>query len=438
MNDSRNIGASSMVNRPFYYGWVIVFVAALGMFFSGPGQTFTISVFINVYMDTFGWSSTLISTMYLFATLLSGMLLFFMGRYIDLYGQRKMLIIIALGLAVACLINSFLIGPVMLFFGFFLLRFFGQGGMTLIPNTLVPQWFIKKRGRAMAFLSVGAVSASASFPPINVWLIDNWGWENAWRFWAVLLSVVFVPLVIWLVRNKPEDIGLLPDGQTSQPDLSENVSKYHSTASDHAQFEEENWTLKEARGSRTFWLLLFCVSIPSMVGTGIVFHIVSLLDGIGISRSAAAFVLTIVAVVTFPMSFVAGIIVEKVKVHIVFAGVFVGYLVAMIILMSAQSWWMIVAFGMALGVTMGFQVICMGIVWPNYFGRKHLGSIKGVSMTTVVIGSAFGPLPFSLVYDWYGTYSPAIIIMMVFAFLGLLAALASPKPIKEKQAADMG
>jgi len=115
------------VQTPFFYGWVIVLIAALGMFFSGPGQTFTMSVFIDAYIRDFGWSRSLISSLYSFATLLSGLILFSVGRLVDRYGQRIMMTAVAALLGLACLWNSFITGPIMLFIGFFMLRLFGQG-----------------------------------------------------------------------------------------------------------------------------------------------------------------------------------------------------------------------------------------------------------------------------------------------------------------------
>lgn len=380
-----------------YYGWVIVFMGALGLFFSGPGQTFAISVFVDVYLEHFGWSSTLISSMYLAATLLSGSLLFVLGRLVDRYGQRRMTAVVGILLAVACLFNSFIMGPVMLFIGFFMLRLFGQGAMTLLPNTLVPQWFIVKRGRAMAFMAIGIFASSALTPPLNAWFIDMWGWPVAWRIWFALLLFVFVPLAIVLIRNKPEDVGLLPDNAIKfQPKHEKNVSQV---------LPEQNWTVKEAIRTRAFWFLLYGVAVPALVSTGLVFHLVSILGEVGVSRAGSALILSIMAVVSFIFSLIAGVIVERVKVHIVFASVMLGYIIILILMILTNSFMMAVIFGVVKGIVMGFQVICIGVIWPNYFGRKHLGSIKGLVMTSTVIGSGLGPLPLAMAFDAMGNMS---------------------------------
>jgi MFS family permease len=109
---------------PFYYGWVIVAVSGLGIFFSSPGQTYSISMFINEYIRAFGWSRTFVSLLYSAATMLSGLLLFFMGRVIDRYGGRRMSMGVGVLLALTCFWNSLVATPVMLFIGFF----FSRGG----------------------------------------------------------------------------------------------------------------------------------------------------------------------------------------------------------------------------------------------------------------------------------------------------------------------
>lgn len=92
---------------------------------------------------------------------------------------------------------------------------------------------------------------------------------------------------------------------------------------------------------------------------------------------------------------------------------------------------MAVLFGITRGIVGGFEVISLGIIWPNYFGRKHLGSIKGLAMSMMVIGSAFGPLPFALAYDWFGGYTQILLVMAVFPLLGMIASFTSPAPEKE-------
>ncbi len=416
---------SQQMKRPrLYYGWLIVFVSAVGIFFSGPGQTYGISVFIDSYINDFGWSRSLVSGIYSSATLLSGLLLFVVGRSVDRFGQRKMAVSVGVLLAAACVWNSFAAGPIMIFFGFFMIRLFGQGSMTLIPNTLVPQWFIRKRGRALSMMAIGGFLSSAAFPPLNAWLIHSFGWQSAWRVLAVLLCIVFVPLAYFIIRNKPEDIGLLPDNDVI-PEADAIDGQPLS-----APVSEVNWTVKEAMRTRAFWLILFCVSLPALINTGLTFHLISIFKSHGLKATTAALILSLMAVIGFPVSFVAGFLLEKIQVHKVLAISFIGQMIFLVVLIRMSNISEAILFGVIWGAINGFERITLNIVWPNYFGRKHLGSIKGIAMTTMVIGSAFGPLPFGIAFDYFHSYYQILLIMMIFPVLGFFAAITSPPPEK--------
>lgn len=352
----------------FYYGWIIVCIAALGMFFSGPGQTFTISVFIDPYIQEFGWSRSQVSGTYSAATLSAGLLLFVIGRMADRFGLRATIVTVASLLGVACLWNSMIANLAMLFVGFFMIRLFGQGSMPMLSQTLVPQWFIKRRGRALSFTMIGIAISSASLPPLNTWLIETWGWPAAWRFWALLLLFFFVPLAYVFVRNRPEDIGLLPDAE---------VKKKTAEANDEASDKKENWTLKEAKKTSAFWLMLFCVAVPALVNTAVIFHFVSIFAENGLSKGLSALVLSIMAIVAFPCTFIAGFMVERLQVNRVFAFAFFLQCLVLALLLFCDNAFMAVLFGIIRGVVQGIESICMGIIWPDYFGRRPSGFHQG-------------------------------------------------------------
>ncbi|WP_333489750.1 MFS transporter [Alkalihalobacillus sp. CinArs1] len=419
---------SSKQSSPFFYGWLIVAAAALGVFFSGPGQTYGVSVFINHYISDFGWSRSLVSGIYSSATLAAGLLLFIIGRMVDKFGQRRMMLTIGSLLAVACLWNSFVIGPVMLFIGFFMLRLFGQGSMTLVPNTLVPQWFILKRGRALSFMAIGGFLSSAIFPPLNTWLINSFGWENAWRILGAAIVIIFLPVVFFLIRNKPEDIGLLPDNAVSKKRLAKR--KEEKMGEEDEEGFETNWTVKEAMRTRAFWLILFCVSIPALVNTGLTFHLFSILGEQGVPDQTAALILSIMAIVGFPVTMASGFILERVNVHIVLGLSFIGQMVFILLLTQVDTYVLAIVFGVLWGVIGGIERITLNIIWPDYFGRENLGSIKGIATTTMVIGSAFGPLPFGVAYDTFGGYTEILLLILIFPILGTVAAFLSPPPKK--------
>ncbi|MFD1037077.1 MFS transporter [Virgibacillus byunsanensis] len=408
-----------------YYGWVIVFIAGLGVFFSGPGQTYSNSIFINEYINDFGWSRSEVSSLYSVATLIAGFGMMFVGRYIDKFGQRFMMVLVGILFAAALFFNSIVSSMWMLGIGFFLIRLLGQGSMPLIPNTLVAQWFIKKRGTALSIKTMGSFASASLFPIINIWLINTWSWEVAWRFWGVMVLVIFVPIAYFGVRNKPEDMGLVPDGKEGKRknDPEPKLATVIPAA-------EEDWTLKEAKKTKAFWAILLCVSIPAMVNTGITFHIVSIFSENGLSPATGALVLSLMAFVGIPMSFVSGYITEKIQTNYVLMFIFMVEMALLLLLLVATNFWIAILIGVIWGVGNGFERIGLNIIWPNYFGRKYIGSINGVGVTMGVIGSAFGPLPFGVGFDLFHSYTPILLFTLIFPVIGLVSAWVAKKPVK--------
>jgi MFS family permease len=418
---------SKKKSHSFYYGWVIVVIAGLGSFFSGPGQTYSNSVFIDEYIKTFGWTRSEISSLYSIATLCSGMLMIFMGRLVDKLGQRTMMVTVSLILGLACFFNSFVVNTWMMAIGFFLIRLFGQGSMTLIPNTLVPQWFILKRGRAMSFMALGGVASAAIFPVANAWLIKTTSWQTTWQIWGVLLIVLFAPLAFFVVRNRPEDIGLHPDGKSS---ITHKTINHRDQTINNVN--ENDWTLQEAMRTKTFWAVLICVGIPALVNTGITFHLLSIFGQNQLSPQLAATVLSLMAVIGFPISFISGFILERVRTNMLLIVVFVLEVVILFTLTNVNSVTLGVLFGILWGIGGGIERITLNIVWSNYFGRKYLGSITGVAMMVMVIGSACGPLPLGIGFDKFHSYNESLLLLMIFPIIGIISAIMAKKPEKQE------
>lgn len=404
-----------------YYGWIMVIIAGIGVFFSGPGQTYGVSSFTSSYIHDLHMTRTQVSSLYSIATLVSGFTLFLVGRFLDKWGLRIMMTVAVIGLGVATLWSSFVGGSVMLVISFYLIRLFGQGSLTLMPSTLVSQWFIRYRGRALAFMSVGSLIGASAVPLINNALISAWGWHVAWRFWTVVLIILFAPLVVWLVRSKPEAVGLYPDGIMAQMDT---VGKPKVTS------QEESYTVSEAMRTMAFWLLLFCAFVPAMVNTGVTFNIYSVLGTEGISRGETVAVLGIVPLIGFVCTFTSGFLLERIQVRYLIALSFVLELIQMLAIVLIHASWMIVLFAVFWGLSQGLQNIAINISFANYYGRTYLGSINSLLMVATVVGSAFGPLPFGYGFDHFHSYQPILIIMTLFPIVAGVFAILAKQPHK--------
>ncbi|ERJ12888.1 MFS transporter [Haloplasma contractile] len=409
-------------NRNKNYGWVIIMLAATSFFFSAPGQSYSISIFMEIYIEKFNLSSTELSSYYSIATILSGSLLWIMGRNVDRFGQRKMFVIAGVMLAVATLFNSFNTNIVMIFIGFFMLRYFGQGSLTLIPNSLVPQWYEKHRSFAISIAICGGLVASLVVPILNVWLIDLVGWRMAWRVWSLALVLVFVPLMWKFVINKPEEIGALPDGRTT---VTEDELKVELQA-----MEKESWELGEAMRTKEFWFIGIISMLVPMISTGLAIHNYSIMELRGMNKEQSAVILGLIAIPGFFIPFIARLVIDRFKPKYLVIISLLIMAIDMLYMLRVNSFWSAAIFILIYGFAMRIQATTISVIWPKYFGRKYLGSIRGAATVFMVIGSALGPIPFSLSLDLTGNYRMIFIIMASICIVSVLLALSVTNPKK--------
>ncbi len=415
----------------FHPGWIILGVAAAGIFMSAPGQSYSVAVFIDPMLADLGLLRTEYSTAYLVATLLGGLMLPWMGRLIDTHGARRTLPIVALLLGVACLWMGTIRHVAALYFGFSMIRCLGQGSLTLISTWLVGEWFERRRGLAMGLVGLGGTLSVMSFPQINDQLILHFGWRNAWMILAVAVWIVLVVPGIVLVRDRPEDLGLLPDGD-SPSDLRQRRTDRVALEFERGPLPavRESWTVGEACRTPTFWRLLAVVSTCSMIGTGLVFHQVSLLGEQGVARTDALRLLAFQAVVGTVTSVVAGYLTDRLQARYLLAASMLFLTLALALLLVMPSPAFAVAYSCLLGLQGGIIRSTGTAVWINYYGRLYQGAVRGFAMSIMVIAAAFGPLPLALAKDHFGDYKFALGCFLILPMIAAISVRSASPPVK--------
>ncbi len=417
-------GRLSIAGRvPFFYGWVILVVSALAIFVSGPGQTYSVSIFVDHIISDMGWSRTMVSGLYTAGSFTAGVVMIFMGRLLDKYGARIMMTSVCILFGFAAIWMSQVDHLLKLYAGFAFIRILGQGSLTLIPTTLIALWFVRRRGKATAIGSLGGALSGAAFPILIHILITNTGWRNAWLVLAFIIWLTLLLPAFLLVRRSPESVGILPDGQSSSPEEQVENSKPKI-------IHESNLSLGEALRTRTFWLLIFAGSSQPLIGTALTFHQVSLLASKGISSVTAASVFGVIAPMQILGTFAAGFMTDRFSNrHLLTLGQ--GFLAAtMLFTFLISSTWQAFFYGAMIGMSGGFIMTVSTVIWPNYYGRLHLGSIRGAATASMVGFAALGPLPFGWIYDLTGSYSLAILVFLVLPVSCAIAALLAHPPHK--------
>lgn len=411
---------------PFYYGWVIVVLGGMSVMASGPGQTYGVAVFIDPMIDDLGWSRTLVSTLYTVGSLCSAAAIFAIGWSLDRWGARTVVVSATVGLSLTAVWMSRVASPVGLFAGFAGLRVFGQGALNMSGSTVVAVWFVRRRGLVVALaVGIGWMVSMAFLPPLSHWFIDLYGWRGAWVAIALLVSGVMLVPAALLLRRTPESVGLLPDG--ARPQALESAAP--GAPEPQGAVAEVHWTLREALRTRAFWFISFAASAYSFIGTALMFHQVSLLGERGISSGVAASIFTVMAAASFVGNFGAGYLNDRLpnRYQLVLSQLAIAA-VLLLLLFGMTATWHAFMYGVLLGLSSGISLNTGSVIYANYYGRRHLGSIRGVSGIGAMAMSAIGPMPLGAIFDAAGSYAPGLWLFLGFVPFTVAAALLSTPP----------
>ncbi len=407
------VGAS-----PIYYGWVVLFVAIIGIIATSPGQSFTVSLFIDSFIEDFGLSRTVVSALFSTGTFIGSLSLTFVGRMIDKHGNRKMAVIIAALFSTVLILFSFVNGPITLLFGFLGIRMLGQGSLGLVNTTVIVEWFKRLRGRVMSIVFVSFALFQWAYVPFMQRQLEVIDWRTMWVYLGIAVATVTIPLAWIFMRNTPEEHGLLPDG--------DDIRK--KKKNDELELLEDNWTLAEVLKNPTFWTFVFGRIISPAWGTGLILHQVSIFAELGHSARVAAETYATITIMTALFSLIFGVLVDRLRPGVVMA-LQLGALIASMILATQMTTPILLwVYAFSFGVMMGGGGVFDGAVWVNLFGRKHQGAIRGFVSTSLVTGTAIGPILFGLSLDVMGSYSPVLWLGVILAAIGLVGALIVPLP----------
>lgn len=391
------------------------------VFSSAPGQSYVFSIFIDSIIEDTGLSRPGISALYMASTGMSAVLVAIVSRLADRYGPRAMLVAIGLGFGGACFGMATATNIVLFYIAFASLRALGQGSLTINSILLVNQWFVSRRGRAIALMGLGAVLSNAIFPPFARFLIDDFGWREAYAVVGVVAIVLIVPVALLVVRNRPEDAGLFPDGST-EPPISETRRALSGAPRNTRVFS-----------SLSFWLLALSLGTPGLVSTALVFHQTDIFAEKGLSATLAAGVFVIFAGSSAVSSLLAGFVVDRTGPKILYAFSMAALLVSLVLAVSIDSVFMAVVYVLMMGVSGGAHHIVQGVIWAHYYGRHRLGRVQGSAMTINFCASANGPFPLAVFHDLSGSYTLGMVVMMALPVLSV-AALIKARPAEPEQA----
>jgi MFS family permease len=418
--------ALKISGRDGFYGWAnlgVMFVFNIVIF------CFVLNAFgfcLPFWVKEFGWSRGTISGAQTVSLVLTGLAAPMVGIFLMKHGARKAMVIGNVLTAAALLMMAFQthIWELYLWSGIIMGLGMSIGGM-LAMMTVTNNWFIMKRSVAMA-ISMGSMGLNIVIGPLLMSMINRVGWRKSYIFIAVI-TLVFCALVPGLlVKNKPEDIGQVPDGPVSQKD---NQSKARKDLYKNLYKTSVDFTAKEALRTRALWMLTIYGTVQFFCINALMPHQIAFLFDLGISPNTAALAAGILTAVMSISSFGIGFLGLRYNMRsLAIASILIG-MVGFGTIMVARSLTVVIAYCVILGIGFGIQGIAMGNLFPDYFGRSEFPKIMGFTTPVTTIGSSLGAPIAGFIRDATGSYLPAFQVCLVMLALGFVCIILAKPPL---------
>ncbi len=426
--------AQRLVGRRFFYGWVIVFITFLDSIIIAGMGGYGLAFFLKPMSEDLGISRTAFSAITLFRLAALPFVPFF-GIAVDKkHGARLLLTFGSIAAGIILIATSqvqtvwqfYLIFGVL--FGIAVMAFGGQ----VVGPAILAKWFIKRRGRVMAISAVGISAGGVVIAPLAGWLVSEYGWRTAWVVLGLFLMLTLAPLAALFMRRAPEDIGLRPDGVPSSGAPSAGRGIAPGAPAD----TEYSWTVKEAIRTRALWVLVGVQTLGGVALFPVLLHQVAYIQDKGFDVATATAVATTLAWFAIMGKLLFGFLVERFPVRWILALCVVPAGLSLFLLIHGQSLSMLYAYAVLHGLFMGGWAPLMNVAWANYFGRQHLGAIRGWIAPVGNIAGAVSPFFAGVMWDLRGSYDlPFTVFAFAWMLSGLLVLLAIPPkpPVKAPQ-----
>jgi MFS family permease len=413
---------------PFFYGWVIVAVTFVSMAIGVNART-SFSLFFPPILQEFGWDRGVTAGAFSFGFLISAIMSPLMGRLMDRGGPRAVMelgtVLMAAGLLLAPLTTQpwhlYMTIGVLVGAGSVCLGYSGQ-------SLFLPNWFSRKRGLAvgLAFAGVGIGSVTV-LPWVQV-MIEQTGWRTACTAVGLVVLVVLVPINL-LLRKRPQDMGLLPDGDQALTSSAKHVSNVVDPV-----WASIDWTLARAIRTARFWWLALGLFGGLYAWYAVQVHQTKYLLDIGFTPGVAAWALGMVSLFGVPGQIFLGHLSDRIGREWIWTVSGVGFAIcfaSLIALESVPSLALVYVMVISQGL-LGYGVTSiMGAVVSEIFQGEHFGSIFGTLMLAALAGGAAGPLVTGVLHDHFGTYTPAFALGIAVSFLATFAVwMASPGKVR--------
>ena len=416
-----------------YRGWWIVLTGYLTQLAATGASGWVFGVLILPMQDDTGWSRSTIVGVLTLHRLLGGAVGVWLGPVIDRHGAQVAITISAAVAGTSLIALAAIQAP---WQSYVLWAVFGctiPGLVTVGPIAAISNWFIAKRAQAIMFFTFGSATAGLVLAPAMAAVADQVSWRAAWVLMGIMLWAI-VPLGWVAIRHRPEDLGLHADGDVPAPPTK---SKRAGESSEGEQ-PEDYWTVNLALRSKSFWLLTLGFMLTTIPASSIFIHMSAFAQSRGHSAEAGAAAVSVYGLGALLGRFVWGYGVAKAGLHRALVAWGFMYGISILLYTLPTSLTAIYGTSILLGVAIAGNQQLRAQTFPEYFGRKIVGSLLGYSSVIATIASAGAPLAAAIAFDQTGSY---VATFVLFGLCCLLAALgflfSAPKRASRRTAASL-
>ena len=425
-----NVGRLRSRAGGIYYGWRLVPIAGLIMVICTTPMFHAMGLWFVAMERAFGWNRTQLSLAFAFTRIEGGILGPIEGYLTDRLGTRRLVFIGLTVMGVGWLIFS-RVQSLWMFYVAYLVIALGQGLGSWLPlTTMLNHWFNRRRATAMGWANSSSRLGSLLLIPAIAWAIDPDFDHLGWSLTAALLGVVVVVLAFplsRLIRNRPEEYGLLPDGDA--PSHAERHESAQASRSSVVASVQVDFTVKQALRTPAFWFISIGHGLTSMVLIGLMAHLPPMMTDQGHSLPTAGLVLTTYTVVSMVFQIIGGFVGDRVPKNVAIT-VFTLIQSSSVFLLTLGPGTLqaVYAFAILFGIGFGGRNPLTTSIRGEYFGRKSFGKIMGISQVPMNVLLLIAPIFAGLMRDWQGDYTVAFSVLAGLSALGGLLFLFARRP----------
>ena len=431
-----DLGERLAPRTPFFYGWVILSTAASTQVVRNATASLTIAVFIFPLSEELGWSRTLIAGAASFGGLAATGVSPVVGWLVDRYGARLVLVSSVLILGASTVSLAWATVPVAFYLAYGVGRVIFSSPISIGSSVVVSRWFVRMRGRASGILFGSHSIGLVAFPLIASVIIGTSGWREAWIVLGILVwGIALLPTALLIVQQ-PEDVGLRPDGDPPAdtiPEETAGVVAFGPAPSPPPT--EPVWTLREAMRTPALWMFAAATGMVFLVQAGVNTHLAAYLRDQGLNAAFAGFGISLNAAFLGLGSIAWGWATEHFPARYVLAAVAITVGVSSALFVIADSRIEILVYAVLFGFGVGGLLSVPPVGYADYYGRRSLGVIRGVTEPLTSFGQAIGAVVAGLIFDFTDSYRLAFAAFAVMGGMATVLVLFARPPRRPANAA---